>query len=105
MESSGLIVLINLISAVVGEGRRNPHENFCKSIPDYGKLNYTKLDVTVYRHREERECWEEMTTECMEVPDLTCRVSFSTVTLDILTDIFPRWSCSKTVSKKWVKLQ
>ena len=84
MESSGLIVLLSLMSAVAGEGNINPHENFCKSIPDYGKLNYTKVDVTIYTHSMEKDCREEMITECMEVPDLTCSVSHLTLNRQIL---------------------
>ena len=50
------------------------HDNFCRDLTDYGKLYYTKINVTVCDISLEKECKNEPVSKCMEVPEIDCKV-------------------------------
>ena len=50
------------------------HDNFCRDLTDYGKLYYTKINVTVCEISLEKQCKNEPVSMCMEVPEIDCQV-------------------------------
>lgn len=73
--SLNCLILIYLAGVVVCSG---DHENFCRDLTDYGKLYYTKVNVTVCNTSVEKKCDVKPVSVCMEVPEIDCKVELFT---------------------------
>ena len=65
------LTLVCLTSAVLSSGG---HDNFCRDLTDYGKLYYSKTNVTVCKTAKEKKCEKKPVSLCMEVPEIDCKV-------------------------------
>jgi len=75
MNIQGLLSVMWWVGFVASSGS---HDNFCRDLTDYGKLYYTKINVTVCDISLEKECKNEPVSKCMEVPEIDCKVELFT---------------------------
>ena len=71
--AGGYLFLLCLISL----GGAESEENYCRDLPDYSKLYYTKVEVEVCQTSVERTCRPTSVTKCINTPQIDCRVSRS----------------------------